>query len=545
MSFTKNQLIDLEIEALSSDGSGVGHYDGQAIFVPGTAPGDVGTVRVTKALKAYAFGRLEQLRSPGPGRCAPDCAAYGPCGGCDLRHMTYAAECDAKTGFVRDAFTRLGGFSLPVAPVLPAPVEERYRNKVQLPVGRDAEGHIVTGFYARRSHRIIPNPDCRLQPAWMNELAASACALFEQNGVEPYDEEKHTGLVRHLYLRQGWHTGQRLLCFVVNGKVFAQEEAIAAALQAEFELTTVLHNTNPARTNVILGEKTRTLLGPGTIEDRLAGVPLRMGVHEFYQVNTPAAEVLYATARHFAHLRPQDFLLDLYCGMGSIGLSMKADCKRLLGVEIIPQAVQEAKATAAAIGLTGEQADFLCMDAGAAATKLAGDGQKPDVIVIDPPRKGCDAPTLAALVAMSPRTIVMVSCNAATAARDAKTLCEASYHIAAIQPVDLFPRTKHVETVVLLSQRKPDDTIVIDLDLDELDATSAETKATYDEIKAHVLKENGLKVSSLYISQVKRKCGLEVGENYNLAKKEGSRIPQCPPDKEKAIHAALEYFAML
>ena len=315
-------------------------------------------------------------------------------------------------------------------------------------VGTDENGHIVTGFFAGRSHRIVACTDCKLQPAWMNELAARACALLEENGITAYNEETHTGRVRHLYMRQGWHSGQRLLCFVVNGNGLPNEAEICATLQKEFALTTILVNRNSERTNVILGRRTRTVLGPGVIEDTLAGVPLRMGVHEFYQVNTPAAEVLYAKAREYAGLKPDDFLLDLYCGMGTIGLSMLADCKRLVGVEVVPQAVEGAKETAARLGLDADRADFRCQDAGAAAAQLAADGARPDVIVVDPPRKGCDEATLTAIAEMAPRTVVMVSCNAATAARDAKWLTEHGYKAVEVQPVDLFPRTKHVECVV-------------------------------------------------------------------------------------------------
>ena len=451
MSLSKNEIVTLPIESLSSDGSGVGHCGGQAVFVPGAAPGDEAEVRIVKPMKTYAFGRIERLITPGPGRVAPDCAVCAPCGGCTLRHLSYEAECLAKTGFVRDAFARIGGIALPVADVLPAPDPARYRNKVQLPVGRDDAGKPVTGFFAGRTHRIIPCPDCKLQPDWMNALAARACALFAAYCIAPYDEETGKGLIRHLYMRQGWHSGQRLLCFVVNGSELPREGPLTEALRAEFSLTTVLLNRNTKRTNVILGESTRTLCGPGVIEDTLAGVPLKMGVHEFYQVNTPAAETLYAKVREFAALRPTDFLLDLYCGMGTIGLSMQQDCARLVGVEVVPQAIEEAKATAATLGLPPAHADFYCMDAGAAAEKFAAAGEKPDVIVLDPPRKGCDAATLNAVIAMAPRTIVMVSCNAATAARDVKFLFQNGYAPQAIQPVDLFPRTRHVEVVIQMT----------------------------------------------------------------------------------------------
>lgn len=450
MPFTKNQILRLTIESLSSDGNGVAHWDGQAIFIPGTAPGDVADVRIVKPMKSYAFGRLEALLSPGAGRIPVDCPAAGPCGGCGLRHISYPAECEAKTRFVRDAFARLGKLDVPVLPVLGAPDSERYRNKVQLPVGEDENGHLVTGFYAGRSHRIVACADCKLQPAWMNQLAARACTLLEKAGATAYREESHTGLVRHLFLRQGWHSGQRLLCFVLNGKALPNERHLCETLQKEFDLTTVLINQNTARTNVILGAHTRTVLGPGTIEDTLAGVALRMGVHEFYQVNTPAAEVLYAKALAYAALQPDDFLLDLYCGMGTIGLSMLPGCRRLLGVEIVPQAVEGAKATAARLGLSPDRADFRCEDAGTAAARLAAEGRHPDVIVVDPPRKGCDTATLEAIVRMAPRTVVMVSCNASTAARDTRWLVDHGYRAVEVQPVDLFPRTRHVEAVVQL-----------------------------------------------------------------------------------------------
>lgn len=450
MAFSKNQILTLEIESLSSDGNGVAHCEGQAIFIPGTAPGDTARVRIVKPMKTYAFGRLEKLLAPGPDRIEPDCPVAGPCGGCGLRHISYEAECRAKTRFVQDAFARLGKLDTPVLPVLGAPEENRYRNKVQLPVGRDGNGHLTTGFFAGRSHRIIACPDCRLQPEWMNRLAVRACALLEQAGASAYEEESHTGLVRHLFLRQGWHSGQRLLCFVLNGKSLPREQFLCETLRQEFDLTTVLVNENTACTNVILGPNTRTVLGPGVIEDTLAGVALRMGVHEFYQVNTPAAEVLYARARAYAALQPEDFLLDLYCGMGTIGLSMLPDCRRLLGVEIVPQAVTGARETAARLGLSPEKADFRCQDAGAAAAQLAAEGARPDVIVVDPPRKGCDAATLQAIEQMAPRTLVMVSCNAATAARDTRWLTEHGYCATEVQPVDLFPRTRHVECVVRL-----------------------------------------------------------------------------------------------
>lgn len=541
----KNTLARLTIESLSSDGSGVGRLDGKAVFVPATAPGDDATVKIVKDMGRYAFGIVEELHVPGPGHIQPDCPVYRPCGGCCFRHLDYETEAHAKEGFVVDAFRRLGGFeSLPVLPLLTGPLTDRYRNKVQFPVGYDKDGNVTFGFYAGRSHRLVPCRDCLLQPKALNDIAAAVCAFLQAHRIPLYNEEAHRGLVRHIFLRQGWHSGQVLLCLVVNGRSLPDSEPFCAELTAQFpQIKTIVLNVNRQKTNVITGEECIPLFGAGYIEDTMCGVPVKLGPLSFYQVNTPAAERLYAVAREFASLQPTDTLLDLYCGMGTIGLSMADDCGALVGVEIVPEAVESAKANAAAMGV--QNARFLCADAGQAAAQLAAEGLSPQVICLDPPRKGCDAATLDAVLTMAPRRVVMVSCNAATAARDCRYLADRGYRPVKVQPVDLFPRTKHVETVVLLSQQKPDDTIEIDLDLDELDATAAETKATYEEIKAYVWEKYHLKVSNLYVSQIKRKCGLEVGQNYNLSKSENPKVPKCPPEKEMAIMDALKHFQMI
>ena len=547
MPVKKNQIIPLTIESLSSDGSGIGHYEGEAVFVPATAPGDVLQVRIVKDMGRYAFGITEQVLSPSPDRRPADCAVAGPCGGCCFRHLTYPAELAAKRQFVADAFARIGGLALPVEPVLPSPEVERYRNKAQFPVGRDKNGRICVGFYAGRTHRIVPCADCALQPQVFNEIAAFLCEAFARYGIEPYDETSGSGLIRHIFLRRGEHCGQIMVCLVSTGARLPHAQALCAALRTQFpDIRSILLNINSRRTNVILGQETLTLAGEPFIEDTLCGVPIRLGPLSFYQVNTPAAEQLYRTAAAFAALQPGERLLDLYCGMGTIGLSMAEQCGELIGVEIVPEAIAAAKVSAARMGDgIAAKCRFFCADAGEAARRLAGEHLRPDVIVLDPPRKGCDEATLGAVVEMSPSRVVMVSCNPATAAWDVKFLAAHGYLPQKVQPADLFPRTKHVETVILLSRKTPDDTIEVDLDLDELDITSAESKATYQEIKDYVLKEFGLKVSTLYISQVKRKYGIEVGEHYNISQKENQKVPQCPKEKEDAIRAALEHFAMI
>ena len=453
MSLKKNQIFETTIENLSSDGSGVAHVEGQAVFVPGAAPGDVIRCRIVKALKSYAFGRIDAILAPGPGRVAPDCAVCTPCGGCGLRHLSYATECEAKTGFVRDAFARLGGFdvsSFEFSPVLALTDHTaHYRNKVQLPVGLDADGHVVTGFYAGRTHRIVPCPDCRLQPGVLNEIGNALCAFFAQQSIRPYDEQSGKGLVRHIFLRRGAHSGQIMVCLVCTRAKLPHAEQLCTALREQFPaISTILLNVNAKNTNVILGGENHILYGPGYIEDTLCGVPVRLGPLSFYQVNTLAAERLYGVAAQYAQLTPDETLLDLYCGMGTIGLSMADQCRELIGVEIVPEAIESAKANAARMGeAVAAKSRFFCADAGQAATQLAAEGLHPDIVMLDPPRKGCDEATLSAVVRMAPRRVVYVSCNPATAARDAAWLEQKGYRAEKVQPVDLFPRTKHCEVV--------------------------------------------------------------------------------------------------
>lgn len=455
MAVQKNQCIPLEITGLTSEGSGVGRYEGEAVFVPGTAPGDRITARIVKDCKRYAYGIVDKLEQPGPGRREEDCPICRPCGGCCFRHLTYEAELEAKKDIVLDAFRRIGGLELPIDQVLASPQEDRYRNKVQFPVQKDEQGHTIAGFYAGRSHRIIPCEDCLLQPAILNQIAQAVCSWMDENGVSPYDEASHTGLVRHIFLRRGTHSGQIMLCLVINGHSLPHSEAFCSAMLQQFpEIQTILLNVNTQRTNVITGLESIPLYGPGYIEDTMCGVPVRLGPLSFYQVNTPSAERLYALARQYAQLKPTDRLLDLYCGMGTIGLSMAQDCADLVGVEIIPEAVESARQNAARMGVT---ARFLCADAGQAASQLAAEGLAPDVILLDPPRKGCDVATLDAVCTMAPRRVVMISCNPATAARDVRYLADHGYQPERLSCADLFARTKHVETVVLLSKGGKDE----------------------------------------------------------------------------------------
>ena len=455
MPLQKNQILTLRIERLSSDGSGVAHSaDGEAVFVPGTAPGDEARVRIVKDCGRYAFGILDELLTPSPDRIPVDCPVAGPCGGCSLRHLDYAAELRAKQESVLDAFRRIGGLEVPVLDILPSPDVDRYRNKVQFPVGIDKNGVPCIGFYAGRTHRIVPCPDCKLQPSVLNEIGNALCAFFAQQGIRPYDEQSGKGLVRHIFLRRGAHSGQIMVCLVCTRAKLPHAEQLCTALRGQFPaISTILLNVNAKNTNVILGSENHILYGPGYIEDTLCGVPVRLGPLSFYQVNTLAAERLYGVAAQYAQLTPDDTLLDLYCGMGTIGLSMAEQCRELIGVEIVPEAIESAKANAARMGeAVAAKSRFFCADAGQAATQLAAEGLHPDIVMLDPPRKGCDEATLSAVVRMAPRRVVYVSCNPATAARDAAWLEKNGYHTEKVQPVDLFPRTKDCECVLLMSK---------------------------------------------------------------------------------------------
>ncbi len=541
----KNDIFEADITAMTAEGSGICRAEGMAVFVPGTAVGDRCAVRIVKVLRKYAFGRLEKLLVPSPDRIAPDCPVAAQCGGCVYRHIRYKAELQIKTQRVRDALERIGGLQdFQMEPILAAPDRCRYRNKCQLPIGLSRDGALQLGFYAVNSHRIVNTESCLLQPEAFDRAAAAFRRWYAVSGESVYDEASHSGVLRHLYMRRGEMSGEMMVCAVANGAALHEEALLVEMLrEAVPEITGVLLNINREKTNVVLGKTCRTLWGKDTITDTLCGLEFEIAPHAFYQVNRTQAERLYGKAAEYAGLTGAETLLDLYCGTGTIGLSMAKNAKKLIGAEIVPAAVENARRNAERNAI--QNAEFLCADAAEAARILFERGEKPDVIVIDPPRKGCDSALIATIAAMRPKRVVYVSCDPATLARDLKLFGESGYKTEAVTPVDLFPGTAHVETVVLLSKLNTKQHIEVELNLDELDLTSAESKATYDEIKAYVLDKHGLKVSSLYISQVKRKCGLDVGQNYNLSKKEDAKVPQCPPEKEAAIMAALKHFRMI
>ena len=545
MEFRKNDLVTLEIEDCGIDGEGIGKADGFTVFVKDAVIGDTVTAKIIKAKKNYGYGRLMEVLKPSPYRVKPKCEFARQCGGCQLQALSYDQQLVFKTNKVKGHLERIGGFTdIPMEPIIGMDELFHYRNKAQFPVGRNKEGKIVTGFYAGRTHNIIENRDCALGVAENKEVLDRVIAHMEKYGIEPYNEATGKGLVRHVLIRYGYFTKEVMVCLILNGNKIPKEEQLVKSLCEIPGMTSITINVNKKHSNVILGEEIRLLWGQEYITDRIGDISYQISPLSFYQVNPMQTQKLYAKALEYADLHGEETVWDLYCGIGTISLFLAQKAKFVRGVEIVPAAIENAKENAKLNGL--ENTEFFVGKAEEVLPReYKKNGVYADVIVVDPPRKGCDETLLETMVEMNPDRIVYVSCDSATLARDLKYLCERGYELRKVCPVDQFGMTVHVETVVLLSQQKPDDTIEIDLDLDELDATSAELKATYQEIKDYVLKESGLKVSSLYISQIKRKCGIEVGENYNLPKSENARVPQCPKEKEDAIKAALKYYAMI
>lgn len=538
----KNASLTLEITGYTAEGMGVARWEGRVVFIPGTILGERWEVQLLKVKTNVAWGRAVRLLAPSPERVELDCPLAGRCGGCQYRHMTYEEELRAKRQRVQDALTRVGGVSLELPQVLGAETPLRYRNKVQFPVAQEKRG-LAVGYYRARSHDVLDVDDCLLQPEAVTTLRRAFKGWMERYRVPAYDEGTCQGLIRHLYVRTN-QAGEALCCVVANGtRLPHAPELVQSLRQAAPALAGLVLNTNTKDTNVILGPNYRTIWGRDFLEERLCGMTFRLSVPSFFQINRAQTERLYAQALEFAGLTGQETVLDLYCGVGTISLALAQRAGQVIGTEIVPEAVQDAQANAARNQV--DNARFLCGDAGEAAFQLAAEGVRPQVICVDPPRKGLAPEVPEILASMAPERIVYVSCDPATLARDVKRFGELGYPAVKAQAVDLFPRTVHVETVVLLSKLNTKQHIEVELNLDELDLTAAESKATYDEIKAYVLEKYGLKVSSLYISQVKRKCGLDVGQNYNLSKKEDAKVPQCPPDKEAAIMEALKHFQML
>ena len=536
----EGQLCRLVINGYASDGAGVARLDGMVVFVQGGIRGEACDVRLTHVGRSALWGRVEEVVNPSPARIFPRCLHYTKCGGCQFRHMNYAEELEAKRIRVEDALRRLGGAEIHVSAILGAEQVDRYRNKAQFPV---AKGPRI-GFYRPRSHDVIDVDDCLLQGEAAARLRGAVKEWMAEYSIPAYNERTFTGLVRHVYVRTN-RAGRSLCCLLVNGRGVPREAELVRALRrAEPNLAGIVLGVNEKHNNVILGDSYRTLWGEDFLSDTLCGLTFRLSVPSFYQVNPAQTEVLYGKALEFAGLTGAETVLDLYCGIGTISLVMARKAGMVWGAEVVPQAVDDAIANARRNHI--ENARFLCADAGEAARYLEGEGVRPDVVCVDPPRKGLAEDVVDTIADMGPERVVYVSCDPGTLGRDVKRFAGRGYTLKKAVAVDMFPRTAHVETVVLLSKGEVDSKkIRVEFSLEDMDMSEFQDGATYTQIKDYVLEHSGLKVSNLYISQIKRKCGIEVGKNYNLPKSEDSRQPQCPPEKEKAIREAFKYFGMI
>ena len=471
------------------------------------------------------------------------CPLYKKCGGCQLQNLSYAEQ----LGFKQRKTERLLGEFGRVEPIIGMDEPYHYRNKVQAAFATARNGKIISGVYQSGTHSIVCVDSCLTEDRKADEIIVSVRNMLRSFKIQPYDERSGSGTLRHVLVKRGFKTNQIMVVLVTAGPIFPAKNNFVKALRKEHpDITTIVHNINPYQTSLVLGERENVLYGTGKIEDELCGLTFRISPRSFYQINPVQTEVLYNTAMEYADMSGREKVIDAYCGIGTIGLVASKRAGEVIGVELNRDAVHDAIANAKRNGIKNVR--FFCDDAGEFMLGMAQDGEKADIVFMDPPRAGSDECFLSSLVTLAPKKIVYVSCNPETQQRDLRLLTKRGYKVEKIQPVDMFPHTNHVETVVLLSQlkQKPDDYINVTIELDDVDITSAETRATYDEIKKYVAEHNaGMEVSNLYISQVKRKCGIEVGKNYNLSKNEDSRQPQCPEDKESAIVEALKHFKMI
>lgn len=552
----KNDIVNITITDINNLGCGVGRVDGVVTFVAGACTGDELIVRIIKVASDYNVGKIEQIVKASPFRIDPECTAAKRCGGCVYRYVTYEHELEIKQKRVAAAMKK-AGLSCEVGEVLHTGEIAGYRNKAQYPIGtvrygkgKTAVTSTAIGFYAEKSHDIIPcvseDGSCKLQPSIFGEIADFVRVWMDENKLTAYDELTGKGIMRHLYLRRSETTGEVMVCFVASEKS-AKVEAMSRAVCERFcEVASIYENINSRNTNVVLGREYRLLFGKEKLTDKLCGRTYEISPQSFWQVNRKAAELLYNKAAELADIKAGERVLDLFCGIGTVGMSVCTPDVKLYGIEIVPEAVKNAERNAELNGF--DDSEFVCADASDPAdfdAHLAGiakDGL--DAVILDPPRKGCAPELLRRICEIAPKRIVYISCNPDTLARDI-ALIDGAYTCEKVTPVDMFPRTGHVETVCLLSKLNAKQHIEINLDMDELDLTDAEKKATYQEIKDYVLEHSGLKVSSLYIAQVKQKCGIIERENYNKPKSEDAKQPQCPPDKEKAIKEALKHFGMI
>ena len=545
MEFKKNDMVTLEITDCGSDGEGIGKADGFTVFVKDAVIGDTVRAKIMKAKKHYGYGRLEEILKPSPHRVTPRCDFARQCGGCQLQALSYEQQLVFKEAKVRGNLERIGGFSdVPMEPIIGMKEPYHYRNKAQFPVGKNKEGRLITGFYAGRTHSIIENRDCVLGVSQNRQVLDRVIAYMEENGVEPYNEETGKGLVRHILIRYGFFTGEVMVCLVLNGNRLPKSDRLVEALCEIPGMTSITINVNRERTNVILGEEIRLLWGQEYITDKIGDIFYQISPLSFYQVNPLQTEKLYAKALEYADLRGEETVWDLYCGIGTISLFLAQKAKFVRGVEIVPPAIEDARRNAALNGM--ENVEFFV---GKAEEVLPREYEKngiyADVIVVDPPRKGCDQKLLDTILEMQPKRVVYVSWDSAPLARDLKYLCAEGYELRKVCPVDNFGNTVHVETVVLLSHQKSTEYIYVDYEPENADYLKGIAgSATYREIIEWIQNKYGVKVRSSEIAQVKDMCGMEKRENYNLGA-EGHRVHKVTAERAKLIKEAFKHFRMI
>ena len=537
----KNQIYETTVTDYTAEGQGVAHVEGCAVFLPNAIAGERVRLRIEKAQKTWASGKIVEILEKSPHRRNRECPVAKLCGGCDFWHMDYEEETRLKAGRVKTCLNRLGGEALTEVPILAAPDCRGYRNKAQYPVAQK-KGRAYAGFFRAGTHDVVENRRCLILPEEIDAVKDAVMDYVNQFRVSVYDEASHTGLLRHIYVRRGAVSGQILVCLVCNGEKLPKVEALLSRLQTIPGFTTLVLSVNTKKGNAVLGDRFITLYGPGYIEDTLCGLSFRLSPRSFYQVNHHQAQRLYETAIEQAGITKNDTVLDLYCGVGTITLAMASAAGKVIGVEVIPQAVEDAKDNARRNGI--ENAEFFCGDAGQAALALERNGVRPDVVVVDPPRKGLNADTIEALSRMAPRRIVYVSCDPATLARDVALLKQRGYQLSSATAADLFPRCAHVESIVCLSRKEVSDYLRISVNTEDLE-TDAGRIYSNDDIKQYIEDKYGFKVHSAYIGQVREKLGIREHENYNDSHTSPRKPCVCPEEKEAAIMEALKHFGFI
>ena len=532
----KGSVYTAVIDGYSSEGLGIARVNGAVVFVPHAVRGEEIDLRITKVMKTSCTGEIVKIHNPSPERMEPECPYAGKCGGCAYRHLTYPEELWTKRQRVQDALTRIGGLDLTVEEILGAKNPEHYRNKSQYPVG--ADGSI--GFFQARTHKVVPIRRCLIQTETADRTAQAVGEWMRRYKISAYDETTGKGLVRHVCVRVN-RKGESLCCVVVNGNKVPREPELAAYVTVAVPHTVgVLLNSNTRRGNVVLGDKYRTLFGRNYLMDTLCGLEFKLSMPSFYQVNRDQAEVLYGKALKFAGLTGNETVLDLYCGIGTITLCLAKAAKRVIGAEIVPPAIRDAKENALRNHI--ENAEFFCGDAADIAAKLESDGLRPDVVTVDPPRKGLAPEVIASVAAMGPEKVVYVSCDPATLGRDVKIFREFGYEAKRAAAVDMFPGTAHVETVVLLSRETNPLTVEVRM---EVETGEVKEHPTYKRIQEYVQEKYGFKVHTAYIAEVKRMVGLDMHKAPNAVEQKKHEYHPCPPEKVEAIKDALRHFGLI